>query len=200
MVQQCVSSVEDTSFQLSFVAPLSTCASEDLACNLAYDAVAICAVVLKTELPAAICCPCSYWELCSDIVYTQCTLDTRVLALLTSTMSSSLSAPAISIQNTMGGDDFLPHTTAMTANGGLLIPPPPPYRPGSPALSDRSTPYSSPAASPVPSPGASPLHSPFYSPCPSPTPPIHRSNPSGMYMNMYVNSLQPRIIVVLRAC
>ena len=91
-------------------------------------------------------------------------------------------APAISIQNSsVPPEDFLPVT--MTSNSSLLYPPPPPYRPGSPALSDRSTPYSSPAASPVPSPSASPLHSPFYSPCPSPTPPIHRSNPSGTCVN-----------------
>ena len=106
--------------------------------------------------------------------------------------SLSPSAPAISIQNsTVPPEDFLPVT--MTSNSSLLFPPPPPYRPGSPALSDRSTPYSSPAASPVPSPSASPLHSPFYSPCPSPTPPIHRSNPSGMCVNDIANNFQLRI-------
>ena len=96
--------------------------------------------------------------------------------------------PAITIQNpiiTSHSDSYpLCNTSAMTANGGLLLPPPYPFpRPGSPAFSDRSTPYSSPAGSPMPSPSASPLHSPMYSPnpspCPSPTPQIRPANPTG---------------------
>lgn len=89
-------------------------------------------------------------------------------------------APSINIHNSMD-KDYFPSASGLPGNGGLLLPPPPPYRPGSPALSELSTPYSSPAPSPVPSPGASPLHSPFYtpnhSPCPSPTPPLRASQP-----------------------
>ena len=68
------------------------------------------------------------------------------------------------------------NSIAFTPNGGLLQPPPYPFpSPGSPSMSDRSTPYSSPAGSPMPSPCASPLQSP----CPSPTPQIRTPNPSG---------------------
>lgn len=94
-------------------------------------------------------------------------------------------APAITIQNPISHNEaYLTNNSAYTANGGLLLPPPYPYpRPGSPAFSDRSTPYSSPAGSPMPSPSASPLHSPMYSPnpspCPSPTPQIRSANPTG---------------------
>ena len=89
-------------------------------------------------------------------------------------------APSINIHNSME-KDYFPSASGLPSNGGLLLPPPPPYRPGSPALSELSTPYSSPAPSPVPSPSASPLHSPFYtpnhSPCSSPTPPLRASQP-----------------------
>ncbi len=90
-------------------------------------------------------------------------------------------APAITIQGTLSSaHNFIPTTSqAMSANGALLFPPPPPYRPNSPALSDRSTPYSSPVGSPMPSPGASPFYSPNASPCPSPSPPMRPHNPSG---------------------
>ena len=91
--------------------------------------------------------------------------------------------PAITIHNPTSHNEFT-SSLAFTANGGLLQPPPYPYnRPGSPAFSDRSTPYSSPTGSPMPSPSASPLHSPMYSPnpspCPSPTPQIRTANPTG---------------------
>eukprot|EP00731_Ephydatia_muelleri_P011980 Em0006g874a len=89
-------------------------------------------------------------------------------------------APSINIHSSME-KEYFPNASGLQSNGGLLLPPPPPYRPGSPALSELSTPYSSPAPSPVPSPGASPLHSPFYtpnhSPCPSPTPSLRASQP-----------------------
>ena len=93
-------------------------------------------------------------------------------------------APAITIHNPTSQHDFSTNTATFTTNGGLLQPPPYPFnRSGSPAFSDRSTPYSSPTGSPMPSPSASPLHSPMYSPnpspCPSPTPQIRSANPSG---------------------
>ena len=91
-------------------------------------------------------------------------------------------APAITIQSTLpSAHNFIPTTSqAISTNGALLYPPPPPYpRPNSPAVSDRSTPYSSPVGSPMPSPGASPYYSPNQSPCPSPSPPMRPHNPSG---------------------
>lgn len=98
---------------------------------------------------------------------------------------SPSSAPSINIHNSME-KDYFPSASGLPSNGGLLLPPPPPYRPGSPALSELSTPYSSPAPSPVPSPSASPLHSPFYtpnhSPCSSPTPPLRASQPGTLQL------------------
>ena len=89
-------------------------------------------------------------------------------------------APAITIHGTHSGSSIIPTISqVMATNGALLFPPPPPYRPNSPALSDRSTPYSSPVGSPMPSPGASPFYSPNASPCPSPSPPMRPHNPSG---------------------
>ncbi len=96
-------------------------------------------------------------------------------------LASPPQAPAITIQGTLtSAHNYIPTTSqAMSANGALLFPPPPPYRPNSPALSDRSTPYSSPVGSPMPSPAPSPFYSPNASPCPSPSPPMRPHNPSG---------------------
>lgn len=112
-------------------------------------------------------------------------LTNPVMSSETLTSPPQGAAPAISIQNPMSSHaDYLQMASVHMTSNSHLLPPPPPYRPGSPSVSDRSTPYSSPAASPAPSPGASPLHSPFYSPnhspCPSPQPTIRAThNPSG---------------------
>ncbi len=125
----------------------------------------------------------------SDLVFQNFDLDISFNPMISNNTLTSPprgNAPAITIQNptVTSNDSYLSNSSAFTANGGLLFPPPYPFpRPGSPAFSDRSTPYSSPAGSPMPSPTASPLHSPMYSPnpspCPSPTPQIRPTNPSG---------------------
>ena len=124
----------------------------------------------------------------SDLVFPNFDLDIPFNPMINNESLSSPPhggpTPAITIQNpiiTSHGDSYFGiNSSAYTANGGLLQPPPYNFpRPGSPAFSDRSTPYSSPAASPVPSPCASPMYSPNHSPCPSPTPQIRPTNPTG---------------------